>query len=231
MLLLGCILLLLADLVHSWWGAQAKADLDQKAVGFILWGLKPIYVTILLLAVGEGLIWYGGSLGWALAAVPIYFFVLPVVTWPILRLTRLIPALPETDYEKIRTQREYERMIAETPEEKLMRMETVRDIQKCFFVSKRALPGEDESFHLFSALRTHCKGYPDEAVRELATKCATLDDAMVEAVRVESGDQLARMVSTVLGDQPLCARCRDYRAMLGPVCYGCLTSRTPHDRE
>jgi hypothetical protein len=69
MAVLGCILLILAGLIHSWWGAQAKADLDQKAAGFFFWGLKPLYITILLLAFGEGLIWYGANLGLALAAI------------------------------------------------------------------------------------------------------------------------------------------------------------------
>jgi hypothetical protein len=85
MAVLGCILLILAGLIHSWWGAQAKADLDQKAAGFFFWGLKPLYITILLLAFGEGLIWYGANLGLALAAIFIYFFILPVVTWRLLR--------------------------------------------------------------------------------------------------------------------------------------------------
>jgi hypothetical protein len=225
MLLLGCIVLFLASLVHSWWRAQARADLDQKAAGFFFWGLKPLYISILLLAFAEGLIWYGGNWGWALAGVPFYFFILPLVTWPLLRLLRLIPTLPERDDERIRTQLEYERIIAETPEEKLMRMETVRDIQKCYFSSKRALPGENESFYLFSALRTHCKGYTDETVRMLATKCATLDDAIVEAVRLEAGNALAKTISTVLSNRPVCGICGNYRALFGSLCYGCLTSK------
>jgi hypothetical protein len=137
----------------------------------------------------------------------------------------LVPALPETNYERVRTELEYERIIAESPEEKLIRMEAVRDIEKSYFASKRAFPEKDESFHLFSALRGRYRGYPDEKVRAFASKCTTLDDAIVEAVRLEAGDTLAKTISAALGNRPLCINCGKHRALMGSVCYGCLTSR------
>jgi hypothetical protein len=220
----GWLLLLLASIMHTWWSSQAKAETGQKAAGFFIWGPKPIYISVLLLVLGDALILFGTNVGWALAAIFIYFFILPLLSWPLLRLLGLAPALPEPSYREVESELEFQRIIAESAEDKLMRMEAVRDIERAYFVSKRSFPGKDEPFYLLLALKARCKGHSDEEVRALAARCTTLVDAIGEAVRLEGGGSLAKKVSAALESRPMCVNCGKYHALAGSICYGCLTS-------
>jgi uncharacterized membrane protein len=95
MIVLGIAALVLASVLHCWYAANAGMKSGHAAGAFYMFGRSIVVPAILLLLVSVALIWIGGSFLWAVAALIVYFLVLPLI---ILSLLQRIytPAQPGT---------------------------------------------------------------------------------------------------------------------------------------
>ena len=76
MVLLGCFFILLASLLHSWYGGNATAEPAQVARGYRMFGPMVLAASIFCLLGGLVFIWVGSSFLVAASAALVYFFVL-----------------------------------------------------------------------------------------------------------------------------------------------------------
>jgi hypothetical protein len=96
-------------------------------------------------------------------------------------------------------------------------------VEKSFFKWKYKHPGRPENFYLKMVLRTRYFEKPDDFVFDIAQRCRTLDDAIIEAVRVDFGESVARKFKPAFELFPPCSMCGRYRALSthDTLCYGC----------
>jgi hypothetical protein len=96
-------------------------------------------------------------------------------------------------------------------------------MEKSFFEWKYRYPGKSDNFYLRRALWSR---YPEKGnafVADLAQRCRNLDDAILEAVRVDFGESVACKLKPALDLFPACSKCGVYRALStrDTLCYGC----------
>jgi len=91
-LILGAIfLLLLANLLHSWYAGNAAARLTQRAVGFMMFSGYVLASSVVLLIGGLLLLWIDAGFWVAVVGLAVYFLVLPLLTLPLLSALNLLP--------------------------------------------------------------------------------------------------------------------------------------------
>ena len=91
-LVVGAIVtLLFASLLHSWYSGNAAARITQRAGGFMMFGGLVLAFSIFLLLCGLALLWGATSFVGVIIGVGVYFFVLPLLTVPLLTALNLIP--------------------------------------------------------------------------------------------------------------------------------------------
>ena len=224
--LLGCLFILLASLLHSWYAGNAAADHWQVAIGYVMHGPKVLVASILLLLGGLLLIWIDSSFFVAAAAAFVYFFVLSPLTVLLLRVLKFVPPAAQRSQEDVRLGHQIESLIADTPQERLLRMQTVWAMQNSYFRSKKTDPDKPDSYYVYSALKACHPDRPESQLRDLARKCASLEDAIAEAVRLEQGDSIAEKLKVAIYSRPICPNCGEHRALNASICYGCLFGRT-----
>lgn len=98
---------------------------------------------------------------------------------------------------------------------------TMWSIEKSYFEWKHKYPDKTEYAYLRLALQSR---YPlNKDIPEIAARCRNLDDAIMEAVRLDFGDFVAQMFKPALEAFPLCSVCGRYRALntVDTLCYGC----------
>lgn len=93
MLALGIVAIIIASALHCWYAANKAAAPSNCAMGFFRFGTPSLILSIVLLVVGSASIWFGWSLFAAVAALLVYFFVLPLVMLPFWQ--RLYTPLPK----------------------------------------------------------------------------------------------------------------------------------------
>jgi len=100
---------------------------------------------------------------------------------------------------------------------------TMWAVEKLFFKWRHKHPGRPENFYLKMVLRTRYLEKSDVFVFDLAQRCRTLDDAIIEAVRVDFGESVARKFRPAFELFPPCSMCGRYRALSArdTLCYGC----------
>jgi tetratricopeptide (TPR) repeat protein len=100
---------------------------------------------------------------------------------------------------------------------------TMWAIEKAYFEQKFRYPGRMEMAYLFLALRARYLEKPEKQIWEIARRCSHLDDAMVEAVRIDFGAEVAERFREALPAFPMCSKCGKYRALStkDSLCYGC----------
>jgi hypothetical protein len=96
-LLGGSLLLVLAGFIHSWYSANATVHPSNRVSVFRPWGFPALLLCVALLVVGLAIVWLASSVGWALVAAGAYFFILPLVTAPLLDAANLIPGFNERE--------------------------------------------------------------------------------------------------------------------------------------
>jgi len=207
MLFAGVLLLLLASVLLSWCVGHARLPSWERAGafrGFHMLGFGLWVIGLLALILGLGLIWGATSFLGAASAALAYFFLLPFLTQPLLRALGALPALDLAPNRK-------------------GRIAILSAMEKSYFEHKYRYPGTSERFHLFSALRARYIEKSEEKSLEIAWRCASLDDAMVEAARIDAGDEAAEEVRLRLHTFPKCSKCGEHRAFRSgdPLCYGC----------
>jgi hypothetical protein len=100
---------------------------------------------------------------------------------------------------------------------------TVWMMERTYFELRHKYPGKDEYAYLRLALQGRYPDKPDQ-IHQLASKCRSLEDAIIKAVALDFGDQVAGLVRmNVLWKLPACSRCGKYRALstTDNFCYGC----------
>ena len=95
MIVLAIVALVLASVLHCWYAANAGMQLGHAAGAFYMFGRSIVVPAILLLLVSVALIWIGGSFLWAVAALIVYFLVMPLIILPLLQRI-YTPAQPGT---------------------------------------------------------------------------------------------------------------------------------------
>jgi hypothetical protein len=225
MVLLGCFFILLASLLHSWYGGNAGADRWQVGIGYVMHGPKVLVASILLLLGGLVLIWVDSSFLVAAGAALVYFFVLSPLTLLLLRVLKLVPPAAERDQESARVEHQIESLTADTLQEQLLRMRTVWAMQNSYFRSKQIDPDKPDSCYVYLALKACYPDRPESQLRDLAGECACLEDAIVEAVRLDQGDNIADKLKVAIYSRPICPNCGGHRALHASICYGCLFSK------
>jgi len=98
---------------------------------------------------------------------------------------------------------------------------TMWAMEKCYFVLRHHYPNLSEDAYLLLTLRSR---YPlRRDVGEIASRCQNLDDAILEAVRLDFGDFVVQMFRPALEAFPFCSACQEYRALslTDTLCYGC----------
>jgi hypothetical protein len=222
MVLLGWLFILLASLLHCWYAGNGVADRGQVAIGYAMHGPKVLVASILLLLGGLLLIWIHSSFFVAAAAAFVYFFVLSPLTMLLLGVLKLVPPAAQRTQESVRVEHQIESLTADTLQEQLLRMQTVWAMQNSYFRSKHIDPDKPDSYYVYSALKACHPDRPESQLRDLAGKCASLEDAIVEAVRLDQGDNIADKLKVAIYSQPICPNCGGHRALNASICYGCL---------
>jgi hypothetical protein len=82
MLVTGILVIIAASLLHCWYASNKAAAPSNCAIGFFGFGKLVLIISIALLLLGTGLVWAGGSFWIGVAAVALYFFVLPLAIMP-----------------------------------------------------------------------------------------------------------------------------------------------------
>lgn len=98
---------------------------------------------------------------------------------------------------------------------------TMWAMEKCYFDWKHRYPNRTEYAYLLLTLRSR---YPLKSeVDEIASRCQNLDDAIIEAVRLDFGDFVTQLFRPALEAFPLCSACGQNRALstTDTLCYGC----------
>jgi tetratricopeptide (TPR) repeat protein len=96
-------------------------------------------------------------------------------------------------------------------------------MERAYFESRRKYPDKDEYAYLFLALRSRYLNKGEAAIHDAASKCRSLDDAIIAAVEIDFGNHVAVEMRGVLRNLPACSRCGKYRALstIDALCYGC----------
>ena len=104
MLLAGIVILIIASVIQCWYAANTAAYPGDRAAGYFWLGTFGLVISILLLITGAVVVWLESSLWLALAAVAIYFFILPLLIMPFMQKV-YVPAPPkkisDSEWEKI----------------------------------------------------------------------------------------------------------------------------------
>jgi len=88
----AAVLLFLGALVHSWYGGNCRVKTPGDAsFAFILYGKYVVVVGVVLLLAGLTLLWIAKGFLWVIVAAIAYFYVLPIVTIPLLVALNLLP--------------------------------------------------------------------------------------------------------------------------------------------
>lgn len=204
MLFAGVVLVLLASVLLSWYVAHARLPFAERALGFHAFGSGVLGIGILALIVGLGLIWGATSfLGVAIAGL-VFYFLLPFLTGPLLRALGALPAL-------------------DLAPDRKGRISILTAMEKSYFEHKYRNPGRQEKYYLALTCRSRYPEKPDDTIWAIRERCTNLDDAMVEAARIDAGDEAAEEVRLRLHTFPKCAKCGEHRAFRSgdPLCYGC----------
>ncbi|MGA2607959.1 MAG: hypothetical protein ABSH01_10955 [Terriglobia bacterium] len=196
MFVAGVVLVLLASVLLSWYAGHARLPFAERALGFHRFGSVVLGIGITALTVGLGLIWGSTSFLGAVIAGLTYFFLLPQVTLPLLRGLGALPALDLTADRK-------------------GRVPILSAMEKYYFEQRYRYPGRTEMAYVFLTLRARYIEKPEDRIWEIVHKCTSLEDAMVEAARIDAGDGGAAEARRVLETCPTCSKCGD------PLCYGC----------
>jgi hypothetical protein len=86
------VLLFLGALLHSWYGGNYRAKSPgDVSIAFILYRNYVVLVGVVLLLVGLLLLWVAKGFRWVIAGVFVYWFVLPMVTVPLLVALKAVP--------------------------------------------------------------------------------------------------------------------------------------------
>ena len=93
--------------------------------------------------------------------------------------------------------------------------------EKSYFEWKHKYPGRTEYAYLRLALQSRYP--PNNGVPAIADRCRNLDDAILEAVRLDFGEFVMQMFKPALEAFPLCSACGVFRALstVDTLCYGC----------
>ncbi|HEV2247398.1 MAG TPA: hypothetical protein VGW37_12155 [Terriglobia bacterium] len=106
----GISLILLASVLHGWYGGNAAASDADKPRAFYSSGLKVLGASICFLACGLAVTWYAAGFLAMIGGGLLYFLALSPI---VLYLLRSLAAVPQEDKdwkEKQRVQMEYERI-------------------------------------------------------------------------------------------------------------------------
>jgi hypothetical protein len=232
MVLIGCLLILLASLLVSWYrGNATAANRADASIGFIMHGGKVLVASIVMLLGGLAFIWLGSNFLVAACATLVFFVVLLPLFLLLLRVFKRVPDFDKNPRERARVQKEYASLTADTPEEKLLRMGTVWTMQSSYFRSRQTDPNKPDNHHIYSALKACCPEKPKNQLRSLAGECTCLEDAIIVAVRLNQGDNVARKLKRAVYSQPVCPNCGIRRALNGSICYVCHLSAETVARE
>jgi hypothetical protein len=200
----GVVLLFLASVLLSWYVAHARLPFAERALGFHAFGSVVLGIGILALIVGLGLIWGATSfLGAAIAGL-VFYFLLPFLTGPLLRALGALPAL-------------------DLAPDRKGRIPILTAMEKSYFEHRYRYPGKMEMAYLFLTLRSRYIEKAENRIWEIVHRCTTLEDAMVEAARIDTGDEGGVEARRVLEACPMCSKCGEHRAFRSgdPLCYGC----------
>jgi hypothetical protein len=85
MLLAGIITLLIASALHNWYAANEAAYPGDRAVGYFTLGKLTLFASIVLLILGEALIYLGSSILVAGVSGIAYFLILPLLLLPLMQ--------------------------------------------------------------------------------------------------------------------------------------------------
>jgi hypothetical protein len=84
-------ILIIAAILHGWYGGNAKATPGNAAEVFYRHGKAVLLVTIILLITGLIIFWKSATFLVAIAAAGVYFFILPLIIMPLLEKLSLVP--------------------------------------------------------------------------------------------------------------------------------------------
>src|SRR5579864_2248892 len=100
---------------------------------------------------------------------------------------------------------------------------TMWAMEKSYFEWKHKYPNRHDYVYLQMALQSR---YPlRKEISAIAGRCTGLDDAIIEAVRLDFGEFVARMFESALNTFPPCSVCGQFRALstVDTLCYECRT--------
>lgn len=179
----------------------------------------------MFLVCGLATTWYAAGFLATVGAALLYFFALSPIVLYLLRSLGAVPREDKDWKEWQRVQWEYEKITGEDRPPRCfpdtIRMRTVRGMEKCYFENMYRYPGRNERAYLYMCLKSRYILKPGGSVWAIVEKCACLDDAIVEAIRLDSGDLAAATARCALETIPMCSKCGRYRAFAKMT--GCVT--------
>jgi hypothetical protein len=232
MVLIGCLLTLVAGVLRSWYaGNVTAANRADVAIGFIMHGAKVRVASTLLLVGGLVLIWVGSSFLVAACATLVFYLVLSPLSLLLLRVLKWVPEYDKNYLERARVEREIASVIADTPQEQLLRMQPVWTMQSSYLRSRQSDPNKADSHYMYLALKACCPDRLESQLRDLAGRCTCIEDAIIEAVRLDQGNDIAEKLKVAIYSRPVCPKCGIRRALRLSICDGCLLSAEAAARE
>lgn len=88
----AAVLLFAGALVHSWYGGNYRAKSPgDTSVAFMMYRNQVLSVGVVLLLAGLVLLWIAKGFLWVIAGAIAYWYVLPMVTVPLLVALKLVP--------------------------------------------------------------------------------------------------------------------------------------------
>jgi len=104
MLLAGIVILIIASIIQCWYAANKAAYPGDRAAGYFWLGTFGLIISIFLLITGIVITWIGSSILIAIAAIVVYFFLLPLLIMPLMQKV-YVPAPPraisDSEWEKV----------------------------------------------------------------------------------------------------------------------------------
>ena len=115
MLAVGILLILLASVLHGWYGGNATASDADKARGFYSSGLKVLGATVFFLVCGLAATWYAAGFLAAGGGALLYFLALSPTVLYLLRSLGAVPRNAKDWKERQRVQGKYEKITGKDP--------------------------------------------------------------------------------------------------------------------
>ena len=115
MVVLGIVALVFASFLQCWYSANAGMEFGHAATAFFRYRRGILLTSILFLCGSIIMIWIGSAFLYAVAALIVYFFILPLLILPLLqRIYKPAPSGTVSHAERERKEQEWEAIVGKS---------------------------------------------------------------------------------------------------------------------